>query len=893
MLKAIVNKPILWMLTFVIIFLVTLSSLFSRRRMSHENGLTATGRIRILDELEIPPNEFFQPGREFECRLRHATVSFDDDCRLAARSASLKFTDADHAAPLDLKMNTGTAGPFSSARDFFGFMVATIRGRETHIKPYLDKNPLLVEGIRGAVCYPETFTQLNYHSKTPLEYTDTDGKNWYVKFKLQPWDRGPDVGRPSEEELEEFWLQKIRPGETRSKNYLKDEFAARLDAEPVRYHLQAQFCPVYEDETRDHVLNCAIPWDEERFPWLDLAEVEVDKLMPREAGNLTWYDLRNHPRSMSMPKARSIWDPASVNYLRMHDIWAKRARMLGYKWRGQLPLDPDNRDPLSAARSAICLPQNEPVATRELRNAELITQRFKYEFVSGAGQPAYVKNLPEKESFSTAKAWKMTKDLIGSVVNDLISRFQELFNRRKDLAVFDGHYPLWQEPLVHTRFASDIEFGRQRLNGVNPVLIERCERIPDKLAVTEDMVHRVLDNGDTLESLAGSGRLYILDHAALDGIKARNGYLAVPISLFYTNECNQLLPLAIQLEQRHGPKTPVFTPDDPFWLWTVVKAYVQAADAAYHEVCSHLLRTHMAMETFEVGRHRQLHDRHPMFQLLQPHFHDTLAINHAARTKMLAPGGPIDKVISAGAAGSLELLRREYATWNFSLCDLPADLARRGVDDPQLLSNYFYRDDGLAVWGAIQTYVSGVVDFWYPTAETVVGDHELQAWVAELSAPDAGNVVGLLPAGTLDNAEDLKRIMTCLIFTCTAEHSSVNNGQYDMFGYPPNVPGSMYKPWPTSKDDPLTEADFVACLPNHAKTYAQMQMVHLLSAPTRWMIGNFEEPYFHGIPEIWNLARDFRRDLSAISESIARRNEGLEVPYTYLDPRQISESIAV
>ena len=170
---------------------------------------------------------------------------------------------------------------------------------------------------------------------------------------------------------------------------------------------------------------------------------------------------------------------------------------------------------------------------------------------------------------------------------------------------------------------------------------------------------------------------------------------------------------------------------------------------------------------------------------------------------------------------------------------------------------------------------------------------ELQAWFAELVSADGGNIRGLPEGGSASNRDTLKTVLTGVIFTCTAEHSSVNNGQYEMFGYPPNVPGSMYKPWPTTKDDPLSEADFVSRLSNHSASAAQMWMVYLLSQPTRWMVGNFEKPYFHACPNFWKIVREFREDLEGVSEDIASRNKGLEIPYHYMDPRQISESIAI
>lgn len=48
------------------------------------------------------------------------------------------------------------------------------------------------------------------------------------------------------------------------------------------------------------------------------------------------------------------------------------------------------------------------------------------------------------------------------------------------------------------RWVSDVEFGRQILNGVDPVVIHKCTKIPDNFAVTGDMVKPLLSNGNTL-----------------------------------------------------------------------------------------------------------------------------------------------------------------------------------------------------------------------------------------------------------------------------------------------------------------------------------------------------------------------------------------------------------
>jgi hypothetical protein len=49
------------------------------------------------------------------------------------------------------------------------------------------------------------------------------------------------------------------------------------------------------------------------------------------------------------------------------------------------------------------------------------------------------------------------------------------------------------------RWMTDVEFGRQILNGVNPVVIERCTHLPPNFPVTTDMVKGSLNRGKTLD----------------------------------------------------------------------------------------------------------------------------------------------------------------------------------------------------------------------------------------------------------------------------------------------------------------------------------------------------------------------------------------------------------
>src|SRR5437868_8056587 len=299
------------------------------------------------------------------------------------------------------------------------------------------------------------------------------------------------------------------------------------------------------------------------------------------------------------------------------------------------------------------------------------------------------------------------------------------------------------------------------------------------------------------------------------------------------------------------------------------------------------------METVAVAMHRQLSVAHPLHQLLVPHCRFTMAINHAARTKMLAPDGVIAETMSVGREGALELCAKAWKTWSFEQYDLRNDLKSRGVDDPILLPGYHYRDDALKVWDAIAEFVGAVVRKFYHSDADVVGDLELQAWVRELATAEIGNFRGLEDAGGgLRSVDRLVHTVTTMIFIATAEHSSTNNGQYDMYAFIPNVPGAIFAAPPTTKA-PLTEQSLFDALPRPRTAAKQIGMVHLLSMQTETPFGRYTPNFFAGNPDVEPIVKRFESGLDAIGQSIDARNLGLDVPYGYLHPKMLYPSIEI
>jgi hypothetical protein len=47
----------------------------------------------------------------------------------------------------------------------------------------------------------------------------------------------------------------------------------------------------------------------------------------------------------------------------------------------------------------------------------------------------------------------------------------------------------------------------------------------------------------------------------------------------------------------------------------------------------------------------------------------------------------------------------------------PVDCKERGVDDMEILPNYPYRDDAIAIYKAIEAYVKSMVQYFYGWSE--------------------------------------------------------------------------------------------------------------------------------------------------------------------------------
>nr|XP_021498192.1 arachidonate 15-lipoxygenase B isoform X3 [Meriones unguiculatus] len=206
---------------------------------------------------------------------------------------------------------------------------------------------------------------------------------------------------------------------------------------------------------------------------------------------------------------------------------------------------------------------------------------------------------------------------------------------------------------------------------------------------------------------------------------------------------------------------------------------------------------------------------------------------------------PLFKSTGLGIGGFSELIRRNMGQLSYSALCLPDDIRARGVED---IPGYYYRDDGLQIW----------------------------------SVPSL-----------LDTREALVQYLTMVMFTCSARHTAVSAGQFDSCVWMPNLPPSMQLPPPTVKGQARPEG-FIATLPAVNATCDVIMALWMLSQEPgdRRPLGHYPDEHFTEDAPRRSMAA-FQRQLIQISSGIRERNQSLTLPYTYLDPPLIENSVSI
>ncbi|MBY5721777.1 hypothetical protein HFO33_35390 [Rhizobium leguminosarum] len=212
-------------------------------------------------------------------------------------------------------MNAGRQLFVRSIQDFSTFVHASADERKDLVKQGIMMEPELIEAyrIRGS------FLDSRYHSWQCFEFFDAAGVRSYIKFRLIPGDRGDDRGLPAPDfRAEGAPSMDPVPDDPRAPDFLRQEWIYQARFSEVRYILQGQIHPEPEGVHPNHeVLNPALAWNEEHFPWLDLCRIEIDEPIMDDAV-VSALDMtpNRSPACIKIPLATSPSQYASLGHAR-------------------------------------------------------------------------------------------------------------------------------------------------------------------------------------------------------------------------------------------------------------------------------------------------------------------------------------------------------------------------------------------------------------------------------------------------------------------------------------------------------------------------------------------------------------------------------------------------
>jgi len=472
-------------------------------------------------------------------------------------------------------------------------------------------------------------------------------------------------------------------------------------------------------------------------------------------------------------------------------------------------------------------------------------------------------------------------------------------------------------PAIHKFFAddeiagADDAFASWFLRGNNPLVLRRVldgdlERAGIELDPEQ---YAGVVPGDSPERALAAGRLYWVHFPDLLGDLDVSDfptvrYLPLPTVVLATPP-KPTDPDEAQRWAHHPPKLVAIRADVPkqgieqegvlyppgsggrgVGRWRVARNAALQANQIHHILVSHFPRTHFPMEAMYVSTRRHIGERHPLRALLEAHLEGILAINSTAISSFLSEAGSYRFLLaSTMRTGIRKLLASFEQPWSDGV--LPADLSARGVDDPELLPYYPYRDDGRLLLAAIEDLVRDYLAEWYASDADVAEDHELQAWAAELSTNRERNGAGLTGFDPPQTVAELRELLVGIIFNVTGHHAAIQFplNEFDFFA--PSAPGAALQ----DPGDPSTD-NVAATLPSLALALYQLAFNYFGDVLVT-KVGDYDKKSFDQSVE--PVLDAFGEALKDIEKQIKVANDlrGEDFAYPYLLPSQVPQSVDI
>ena len=539
------------------------------------------------------------------------------------------------------------------------------------------------------------------------------------------------------------------------------------------------------------------------------------------------------------------------------------------------------------------LPHDDP--NPEFRKQTLESRRkqyfFNYNYISGY---PFLDHVPKREKFSIYY-WASRSASLGLLpFNIVLAKLRTALIKPVDhLYDFLNLYNLYRRPEQIEAWLADEGFAEQRISVCNPQAIRRLDPVPADFPFSDAHLHAVAGNGRTLAEEAAAGRLYFADFEALAHIKGsdfkgRHRTIPSPRALFWWDRDDEKLhTVGIQVRRQAGAR--VFLPSDPLLDWVAAKMAYQCADACHQEIGTHFAWTHMVMAPVAVVTNRQLAEQHPVHQLLAPHFRFYLYDNELGRVAFINPGGPVERMLGGTLEESLGIPLNLYKLWNIRDFTLPTELARRGVADPEILTRYPMRDDGVPIWNAIGAFVGNYLGIYYKNDSDVLADPEVQAWTRELASQDTsqngGRIAGM--PERMDSVGLLQQILTTIIWICGPLHSMLNFSQWDYINLP-NMSYALYAEVP-EEVGATTYDTLMKIMPPFNQASYQLWWCKILTSYRYDKLGDYLQQF--SAPEAQLAVQVFRQRLQVIEKEIEARDATRPVSFPYLKPSLCINSI--
>ncbi|WAR08058.1 LOX5-like protein [Mya arenaria] len=774
--------------------------------------------VRDTSPLDFAGLDILRPGKVNQVRLRFFNLCRGDDASDDFRCAFLKFGEQEDAGPLDLAFTTGRMASFTNIAGLQEFCSA-------------------VDGDEDAV------------------------RDWALKSPDKKIQR-PDIQLPADTYLTDRLLNIASNHKTMTLQVQVRDFDSTnpTECEPTRY------------------------WEEEAYPWQDLADVTLTFIVPKLMEERANYDFlllpdglqietpvggENYANLVSIqekvltstarkkhPEEMHVESPKTTTYLvhvetgnhltkrylldkLFHDDFERGSKesyyittpvigdvkcvqvfLIGGKFTFKRIWFLSNIVLFDlTTRKMFEIPCNKWIDSKiTLPTAKLATQETHLD-------RKYLRQIYLEEQQNLLKWSTDSPGLPGQldvVLKLKLNKYMRIFQSFDSLEDFKDMAKVVPETetskaiLEDDRWRQDAEYGREMLDGVNPVLIRRLTRSLPQFPVTDEMF----------------GHIYYINYKHMVDVERKDKFVPNPLIMFYVTRAGQLKPIAIQLEQKPGPTNPIWTPKDQELGWLLAKTYVKSADSHYQTVVGHLQMAHIVMESFTLAMYRQLPQNHPVHKLLIQHTRFAVAGAQMGRDLLLDGPESVFQKILALPGNEREFMRAYFADFHMDQLIPPKNFAERGVDDRELLPGYHYRDDAMLVWDKIAEYVEKVLRIFYSNDSDVKEDSELQEFVKDIRENGMTKRPGKSNGfpETLKTIKELTEFASMIIFHSSVYHASMNFSQSDYFSFGPNYPGAMRRAPPTSKA-PVTEKDIMEALPTKADQAVSIAFSHYLSEP--------------------------------------------------------------